>query len=271
MSQNTFSSTELLTYANLQIAAEALYGQLGKPVGVPDTLMTKEEISEINKNLTATNPDDDDDYLTFGNKHTSKFSPTQATEFVKDWEIVSHLPNTATGFSGTLFKATHDIENTNIKDGDLVISFRSTEFVEDQLRDSIATNTLEISKTGWAMGQISDMERWFLSLKDNGLIGEEQPITVTGYSLGGHLATSFHILHSEQIKNTFTFNGAGVGDVGGDGLTTKEELQNLIKNFNNYKENGVEQLLTGKAGNFSVADFYNEIRSSLNEELYFYC
>ena len=126
------------------------------------------------------------------------------------------MNNTKTGFSGTLFK--------NIHTDELVISFRSTEFVEDQLRDSIATNTLEITKVGWAMGQISDMEAWFNTLKTKGIIGEDQKITVTGYSLGGHLATSFHILHSEQIDKTFTFNGAGVGDVGSDGLTTKEEL-----------------------------------------------
>ena len=271
MSQNTFSATELQTYANVQIAAEALYGLLGEATGSTTNLDTTNYLVD---GITI-----DDEHFTGikllqeGNKHSSLFSETQAKKFVENWEIVSHLPNTKTGFSGTLFrvKAENGIPNTTLKQGDLVISFRSTEFVEDQLRDSISTNTLEISETGWAMGQISDMERWFLSLKDNGLIGEEQPITVTGYSLGGHLATSFHILHSEQIKNTFTFNGAGVGDVGGDGLTTKEELQNLIKNFNNYKENGVEQLLTGKAGNFSVADFYNEIRSSLNEELYFYC
>ncbi|MBO7081355.1 MAG: hypothetical protein J6V99_04885 [Neisseriaceae bacterium] len=203
----TFTATELLTYANLQIAAEALYDKLKAPAGNPSDLIAngKAELSVDN--------------LKVGNKHASKFSPTQAEEFTKQgWTILSHINNTKTGFSGTLFE--------NTKTHELVISFRSTEFVEDYIHDNIATNTHEIADKGWAFGQISDMEAWFATLQKEGLIGKDQKISVTGYSLGGHLATAFHILHQDEnlINNTFTFNGAGVGDVGGDGLTSKEEL-----------------------------------------------
>ena len=45
----TFSSTELLIYANLQIAAEALYGQLKSTAGNPNTLMSDKDIDDINK------------------------------------------------------------------------------------------------------------------------------------------------------------------------------------------------------------------------------
>ena len=70
------------------------------------------------------------------------------------------------------------------------------------------------------------VENWFSSLLKSGLIHEDKQITVTGYSLGGHLATAFHILHQDEriIKNTFTFNGAGVGYIGGDKLTTAGKL-----------------------------------------------
>ena len=262
-----FSSTELLTYANLQIAAEALYGKLKSPAGNPNVLMSAKEISDINNGLTATKPEDG--YLTFGNKHTSKFSQTQAEQFKQEWQVVQHINNTKTGFSGTLFKNTK---------GELVLSFRSTEFIEDYIHDNIATNTYEIFKTGWAWGQIADMEEWFSSLKTAGLIPDNQQITVTGYSLGGHLATAFHILHQHDelikiyenpklIKNTLTFNGAGVGSMGGDDITTDEELRNAINNFSNCHKNGVGHLLTGKVANFSVADFYNKIRTSLKEVL----
>ena len=214
MSQNNFSASELLTFANLQIAAEALYGLLPAEAGQPDTLMSNEQIADINKLLTAENPDEG--FLTAGNNHTSKFSPIQAEQFAQNWKVVQHIANTSSGFSGTLF------ENTETHE--LVISFRSTEFVEDQVRDSIATNTLEVAEKGWAFGQISDMEEWFASLKREGIVGKDQKISVTGYSLGGHLATAFHILHSEQIEKTLTFNGAGVGSIGGDKVTTDEEL-----------------------------------------------
>ncbi len=103
-----------------------------------------------------------------------------------------------------------------------------TKFVEDQIRDSIATNTLEIKEHGFAFGQISDIESWFSLLLQSGLINEDKQITVTGYSLGGNLATAFHILHQDEglIKNTFTFNGTGVGSVGGlfDTITAQEKL-----------------------------------------------
>ncbi len=72
------------------------------------------------------------------------------------------------------------------------------------------------------------MEQWFQTLKKEGLISNNQQITVTGYSLGGHLATAFHILHQDEglIKNTFTFNGAGVGSIGSlfDTITAQEKL-----------------------------------------------
>ena len=203
----TFTATELLTYANLQIAAEALYDKLKAPAGNPSDLIANGKAELSVDNLKA------------GNKHASKFTPTQAEEFTKQgWTILSHINNTKTGFSGTLFE--------NTKTHELVISFRSTEFVEDYIHDNIATNTHEIADKGWAFGQISDMEAWFATLQKEGLIGKDQKISVTGYSLGGHLATAFHILHQDEhlINNTITFNGAGVGDVGGDGLTSKEEL-----------------------------------------------
>ena len=168
----------LLEFASLQMASEALYDlQNDIPNGISHNKTGN--LIEL-------------DYLTGGNKHASKFTKTQAEEFMGNWEIVSHLPNTATGFSGTLFKAKKANTDAGISEGDLVISFRSTEFIDDAVRDNRATNTFEIKEKGWAFGQISDMKKWFESLRNQepSLIPEGKQISVTGYSLGGHLATT---------------------------------------------------------------------------------
>lgn len=191
----------ILQYANLQMAAEALLDT------IPEVGLLKA--------------------LTNGNNRSSKFTTTQADQFIADgWTVLDHQPDTSTGFSGTLFK--------NTKTGELVMSFRSTEFADDAVRDNQATNDLEIKNKGWAFGQISDMEAWFVSLKDSGKIDPGTPIGVTGYSLGGHLATAFAMLHANDltamgaplIGGTYTFNGAGVGQV-----NAGHNLREVIDNF----------------------------------------
>ncbi|MES2243538.1 MAG: hypothetical protein V4639_11735 [Pseudomonadota bacterium] len=176
-----------LPYANLQMAAEALLDT------IPEVGLLKA--------------------LTNGNNRSSKFTATQADQFIEDgWTVVDHKPDTRTGFSGTLFK--------NTLTGESVMSFRSTEFIDDAARDSQATNSLEIKEKGWAFGQIDDMETWFSSLQSSGKLEEGYPVTVTGYSLGGHLATAFNLLHKNDLTSsgeplidaTYTFNGAGVGE-----------------------------------------------------------
>lgn len=171
----------LQTYALLQIAAEAVMG--------------------IDRQAPASNPGTtplvklDDAMLQVGNLHSSKMTAAQATEFAQNWKVVSHQPNTATGFSATLFEYVGtDPQPTASK---YVVSFRSTEFIEDQVRDSKATNELEIKEGGWAFGQISDMRKWYAAQVAPLLTGGNR-VNVTGYSLGGHLATAFYELYSDK-------------------------------------------------------------------------
>ena len=124
--------TDYLKYANLQMASEAF---LTNPGG---TIKTGEKF--INA-------------LMYGNNHASKFPTLLAEEFAKDWKVVAHQPNTDPGFSGTLFECLTDDPARGLKKGDLVMSFRSTEFVDDALRDSEGTNAY-IASNGWAFGQI---------------------------------------------------------------------------------------------------------------------
>jgi hypothetical protein len=182
MSSNT---QRMLKLAQVQMAAEALYGLKEAAPGsvisgaiAPGALIT-------------------------GNDRASKFTLDAASEFSQNWSIVEHISNTGTGVSGTLFKAIKADATKGIVAGELVLSFRSTEFADDSARDSTATNTLEIKQKGWAFGQIADMESWYGHLKTayaTDFATAAGKVAVTGYSLGGHLATAFGILRRDEGK-----------------------------------------------------------------------
>ena len=182
--------------------------------------------------------------LTDGNTHASKFMPVQAAQFVNDYEVLTQYRNDpnlpgGSGFSGTLFR--------NKATQELTLSFRSTEFIDDNLRDSKSTNELEVKELGWAFGQIAEMEAWYAQLRaDPGLLGGKK-FNVTGYSLGGHLATAFNILRREEdqagkgaspILGTYTFNGAGVGD-----LKSGKTLSQVIANFKQFEGGASAEVL----------------------------
>jgi len=207
MSQNQNklpSVAELLEMSRAQIVSEAF---------LLDEDRNTEFLHPKKGDYTFRKFDLDDTILKDGNNHTSILTAPQLKEFMENWEVVAYLPNTTTGFSGTLFQAKRDIPGTTIKAGEKVMSLRSTEFIDDAVRDNQATNKMEIADRGWAFGQIDDLEQWFQGLRNEKLIGDGEQIRITGYSLGGHLATAFNILHRDEglIKNTYTFNGAGVG------------------------------------------------------------
>lgn len=269
--QNIPSAAEMLEMAKLQIVAEAfLEGPLKEngnrvptPREKPYTRRDK-ELSKINEDL-----------LTYGNDHTSKLTKAQAEQFMQDWEVISYMPITDTGFSGTLFRAKRPIKddkgNVIVEKDQLIMSFRSTEFIDDSARDNQATNTLEIKEKGWAFGQIDDMERWYQSLRDDKTIGDGEEIILTGYSLGGHLATAFNILHKDEkrIKKTYTFNGAGVGKKADDSLMDKDTLQQIIKTFGeNRRAETLESLLNVEARSYyqSLKKSYQELKDTIDHK-----
>lgn len=234
-----------LKFANIQIAAEALYGKKTAPVD-----------ATYEGALTVDN-------LTTGNERTSVFTLTQAKEFSLDWEVVEHKSNTSTGFSGTLLRALRTDEARGVAADELVMSFRSTEFADDAVRDNQATNALEIKEKGWAFGQIADMEAWYASLKQSGKLDPGAAIAVTGYSLGGHLAAAFNLLHKGDttsfgaplIKETYTFNGAGVGQI-----NAGHTLRDVIDAFSQYR-NAPALVNLGDA---QLNDIYMSIRSRMD-------
>lgn len=189
-----------------------------------------------------------------GNGHSSKFTEIQARAFVDQWEVLEQQSNTNTGFSGTLLK--------NSESNEYILSFRSTEFIDDSIRDSMATNTLEIFDTGFAWGQIRDMENWYRELSAPGGVLHQQNFSVTGYSLGGHLATAFNILRAEdgtqaRVDNVVTFNGAGVGKI------KRQDLTTALAEFNGLLES--PGLLADRISipNSKVENTFNDIKENL--------
>lgn len=133
MSEN---SGKLLAYASVQMAAEASFGLASSQPG-----QTFSGAFDSPEQLAL---------LTTGNNRSSRFTPAQAAEFAQIWEVVEHKSNTTTGFSGTLFRVRTGessapvdpslLSKYGLTPGQLVLSFRSTEFLDDNARDNKATN-----------------------------------------------------------------------------------------------------------------------------------
>ena len=141
----------------------------------------------------------------------TRFTEELADRFLTSYARVAHHANDATGFSATLTQE----RGTN----NFTLSFRSTEYrsqpVGDAQRDSVQGADGEIAGVGFALAQLVSMERYYRTLRASGQLPSNAVLTVTGYSLGGHLATIFTELHSAEIQHTYTFNGAGRGHIGG--------------------------------------------------------
>ncbi len=104
---------EMLKFANLQMAAEALYGfstRKRDPVS-----MSPGDLLSATGHYSGAIPSE---VLKDGNEHASRFAQTEAEKFIGQWVVKDHLSNTTTGFSGTLF--------FNSNTDEYVLSFRST-------------------------------------------------------------------------------------------------------------------------------------------------
>lgn len=119
-----------------------------------------------------------------------------------------------TGFSATLIQHGDTSEYT--------LAIRSTESRAwegggDSERDMEATDKDAIVITGFAPAQLDALEKYYEWLQVNGLLPKGSTLNVTGYSLGGHLATVFTEIHQDdpwlgEFGDTVTFNGAGRGN-----------------------------------------------------------
>lgn len=169
----------------------------------------------------------------------TRLTTTIASNFLARYQIVDHHANDATGFSATLI---HD-KAAGPTESQYLFALRSTEFADpakggDRTRDigggvsklSPPGADIELLFEGFALGQLSAMEAYFAFLKSEKKLPESATYSVSGYSLGGHLATVFaenHVADPKFLK-AYIFNGAGRGSVVGP-VTGIEDLLRLYK------------------------------------------
>ena len=170
-----------------------------------DHIITQKDILDITyKNCVAIKKD------VFGKPEKigtlkGDFTPTQAKQFFERYTLLKHCPNTASGFSATLFQ--------HKKSKELTLAIRGTEFslnrIEDLITDYyIGTNN---NDTNMVIEQYFDMlifyeERIKAILKEKGA----NKINVVGHSLGGFLAQLFAISYPKAINEIYTYNAPGV-------------------------------------------------------------
>jgi hypothetical protein len=193
----------------------------------------KDILTDGNNDIRVIPPEQFSGKTRFTDQLTSYFVPTPGSS--PRYQIIDHHANDATGFSATLMRDT-----TN---GQYTLSFRSLEYQNraqggDWERDGQGGAVGEIAGSGFALGQLVSMERYFAELEQgrltNGTIdpalqaffaNSANTINVSGYSLGGHLATVFTLLHSNRVNHTYIFNGAGIGQVGGVTPVLTEDIR----------------------------------------------
>lgn len=191
--------------------------------------------------ISLSNADQITDRLLLGNNRDgfpltgfTRFTGTresgQARDFTSRYQVVDHHANDATGFSATLLKDTTTDSYT--------LSFRSTEYRNlseggDFERDGQPGADGEIFFKGFAFGQLVSMEKYYQQLKTDGLLPNGATLNVTGYSLGGHLATVFTEMHETDVNHTYTFNGAGRGQLSGGtpGLSEGARIKEMVDFF----------------------------------------
>jgi hypothetical protein len=129
-----------------------------------------------------------------GNDHASKFTETEGQVHRR---MGSRRPESPTPTPASPARCSGTTTT-----GELVLSFRSTEFVDDHARDSAGhQRRWRSSAPALPSARSADMEAWYQPqlLRDKGALAG-QTYSVTGYSLGGHLATVFNQLRQAELS-----------------------------------------------------------------------
>lgn len=241
-----------MTYVPQNINAESLYSFLLQQ-------MAAESYFEKPMSVYDNNPQEVIDALTMGTNRKSytsedmpfnggypgltRMTKAQAEEFVKKFKIIHQWSDnpcpdgsrpTQPGDAGYLalngqqILANTGLSATLIKVGanEYTLAIRSTEMRPwdkggDGERDKWATDFQSIGLKGFAFAQLDALEYYYQWLKTSGKLPANVDLNVTGYSLGGHLATVFTEIHRSDMKDgrTYAFNAPGRGEYSNGSLS----------------------------------------------------
>jgi len=139
----------------------------------------------------STDPDDNHRAFTF----------EQAQIFVNRYTVIRQFNDESTGFAATLF---FDEET-----GKQVLAIRGTEFSTEDYATDILVGLL-----GVATDQFNSLKHFIAELQSDPAITLDN-LTVTGHSLGGHLATLLTLDEAlgGLVEQAYTYNGAGLSVV----------------------------------------------------------
>jgi Ca2+-binding RTX toxin-like protein len=166
----------------------------------------------------------------FEKKGFSRLTDAQVAEFLATFQLVAQASDYADSqrigpvyYPGTTILANSGMSATLIHrkgTNEFTLAIRSTEFRTvpdggDRGRDGFGADVQGIFANGFALAQLNALEEYYAWLKQSGTLPIGATLNVTGYSLGGHLATVFTEIHANDpdvdLSRTFTFNGAGRG------------------------------------------------------------
>ncbi len=192
-------------------------------------------------------------------------SEVQAKAFADTYRVVGQY-NDPTGFSGTVFERT---------DGEIFFAIRGSQniFTEEGNLD-VATDLLEIGREGVAVNQGLSMFNWLQRLYgapgssvqqfryENGTIGtftdtatgelngKAGQITVSGHSLGGHLAMMLGRMAPDIFQNVYTYNAPGFDSgIWADIFGPPDPPAVTSEGFFSLLQNVAADLVTGNLGN----------------------
>lgn len=193
----------------------------------------------LNKGANREKKEGADQNLNEGYVGFTRMSRVQISEFLKKFKVVNQWSDNPdgqrpgavdndtalkklnidilanTGLSATLINRLNDQGQPTDQ---YTLSIRSTEFLNakeggDFERDGTEQDAKGIVLNGFALAQLNALEKYYAWLKETGKLPPNAKLSVTGFSLGGHLATVFTEIHKNDANliQAVTFNGAGRG------------------------------------------------------------